>query len=76
MKIGVLGTGAVGTTIGTKLVQLGHVVMRGPALRPMRKRRRGSKLTARRPPRARLPMRHDLARCFLTAPAVLRLWTL
>ncbi len=29
MKIGVLGTGMVGTTIGTKLVQLGHDVMMG-----------------------------------------------
>ena len=29
MKIGVLGTGVVGTTIGTKLVQLGHEVMMG-----------------------------------------------
>jgi predicted dinucleotide-binding enzyme len=29
MKIGILGTGMVGTTIGTKLVQLGHHVMVG-----------------------------------------------
>ncbi len=29
MKLGVLGTGVVGTTIGTKLVQLGHDVMMG-----------------------------------------------
>lgn len=29
MKIGVLGTGMVGTTIGTKLVELGHEVMMG-----------------------------------------------
>ncbi len=29
MKIGVLGTGIVGNTIGTKLVQLGHDVMMG-----------------------------------------------
>ncbi len=29
MKIGVLGTGVVGTTIGTKLVHLGHEVMMG-----------------------------------------------
>ncbi len=29
MKIGVFGTGIVGTTIGTKLVQLGHDVMMG-----------------------------------------------
>ncbi len=29
MKLGVLGTGIVGTTIGTKLVQLGHEVMMG-----------------------------------------------
>lgn len=29
MNIGVLGTGVVGTTIGTKLVQLGHEVMMG-----------------------------------------------
>jgi predicted dinucleotide-binding enzyme len=29
MKIGVLGTGMVGTTIGTKLVQLGHDVRMG-----------------------------------------------
>ena len=29
MKIGVLGTGVVGQTIGTKLVQLGHEVMMG-----------------------------------------------
>jgi predicted dinucleotide-binding enzyme len=29
MKIGILGTGVVGTTIGTKLVQLGHQVMLG-----------------------------------------------
>ncbi len=29
MKLGVLGTGIVGTTIGTKLVQLGHDVMMG-----------------------------------------------
>lgn len=29
MKIGVLGTGAVGQTIGSKLVQLGHDVMMG-----------------------------------------------
>lgn len=29
MKIGILGTGMVGNTIGTKLVQLGHGVMMG-----------------------------------------------
>ena len=29
MKIGILGTGAVGSTIGTKLIQLGHDVMMG-----------------------------------------------
>ncbi len=29
MKIGILGTGIVGNTIGTKLVQLGHDVMMG-----------------------------------------------
>ena len=29
MRLGVLGTGIVGTTIGTKLVQLGHEVMMG-----------------------------------------------
>ncbi len=29
MKIGILGTGIVGSTIGTKLVQLGHHVMMG-----------------------------------------------
>ena len=29
MKIGVLGTGAVGQTIGGKLVALGHDVMMG-----------------------------------------------
>jgi len=29
MKIGVLGTGMVGPTIGTKLVELGHEVMMG-----------------------------------------------
>jgi len=29
MKIGILGTGIVGTTIGTKLVQLGHEVKMG-----------------------------------------------
>jgi predicted dinucleotide-binding enzyme len=29
MKIGVLGTGMVGNTIGTKLVQLGHEVKMG-----------------------------------------------
>jgi predicted dinucleotide-binding enzyme len=29
MKIGVLGTGVVGQTIGSKLVQLGHEVMLG-----------------------------------------------
>ena len=29
MKIGVLGTGSVGRTIGTKLVELGHEVMMG-----------------------------------------------
>jgi predicted dinucleotide-binding enzyme len=29
MKLGVLGTGIVGTTVGTKLVQLGHEVMMG-----------------------------------------------
>lgn len=33
MKIGVLGTGMVGTTIGTKLVQLGHDVMMGSRTR-------------------------------------------
>ena len=29
MKIGVLGTGIVGQTIGSKIVQLGHEVMMG-----------------------------------------------
>jgi predicted dinucleotide-binding enzyme len=29
MKIGVLGTGIVGTTIGARLAQLGHQVMMG-----------------------------------------------
>ena len=29
MKIGVLGTGIVGQTIGSKLVQLGHAVKMG-----------------------------------------------
>ncbi len=29
MKIGVLGTGMVGATIGSNLVQLGHDVMMG-----------------------------------------------
>jgi predicted dinucleotide-binding enzyme len=29
MKVGVLGTGSVGTTIGTKLVELGHAVTMG-----------------------------------------------
>ena len=29
MKIGILGTGVVGSTIGTRLVQLGHEVMMG-----------------------------------------------
>ena len=29
MKIGILGTGIVGSTVGTKLVQLGHDVMMG-----------------------------------------------
>ncbi|RPI06122.1 MAG: NADP oxidoreductase [Ignavibacteriae bacterium] len=29
MKIGVLGTGAVGSTVGTKLIQLGHSVKMG-----------------------------------------------
>ena len=29
MKIGILGTGMVGNTIGTKLVQLGHEVKIG-----------------------------------------------
>lgn len=33
MQIGVLGTGMVGTTIGTKLVQLGHDVMLGSRTR-------------------------------------------
>jgi 8-hydroxy-5-deazaflavin:NADPH oxidoreductase len=29
MKIGILGTGMVGSTIGTKLIQLGHDVKMG-----------------------------------------------
>ena len=29
MKIGILGTGTVGETIGTKLVELGHTVTMG-----------------------------------------------
>ena len=29
MKIGILGTGATGQTIGSKLVELGHDVMLG-----------------------------------------------
>jgi len=29
MKIGILGTGMVGETVGTKLVQLGYQVMMG-----------------------------------------------
>ncbi len=29
MKIGILGTGIVGTTIGSKLVELGHEVKMG-----------------------------------------------
>lgn len=39
MKIAVFGTGMVGETIGSKLIELGHAVMMGPRLRIMKRQR-------------------------------------
>ena len=38
MKIGILGTGTVGDTIGSRLVELGHEVMMGSRTSNMIKR--------------------------------------
>ena len=67
MKIGVLGTGMVGATIGTKLVELGHEAMMGSRSKDNEKAAAWAKSAGPRHRTAHSQMQRDLVKCSSTA---------